>query len=125
LAEKGRLEKRVAIITGASRGIGSSIALLFAREGALVMVNYNRSKAQSMDVVQAIQENGGTAFAFQADVGDRNAVLEMVKKTVDNWGRVDILVNNAGIGRGGGPVVDARIVDFDAMLKTNVKGLLY
>ncbi len=123
--EKGRLEQRVAIITGASRGIGRAIALLFAREEARVVVNYNRSKDKAAEVVQAIHDHSGSAFAVQADVGDRDAVREMVKMTVDTWGKVDILVNNAGLSRGGGPVVEAQIEDFDAMLTTNVKGVLY
>jgi 3-oxoacyl-[acyl-carrier protein] reductase len=120
-----RLDKRVALITGASRGIGRAIALACAREGAKVVVNYNRSKAKAEDVVQAIQDQGGTAITVQADVGQQHAVHEMVQTTMETWGRVDILVNNAGLGVGGGPVVDAKVEDFDAMLTTNVKGILY
>jgi 3-oxoacyl-[acyl-carrier protein] reductase len=123
--KKGRLEQRVAIITGASRGIGRATALLFAREGARVVVNYNRSKAKAAEVVQAIHDHGGTAFAAQADVGNRDAVREMVKTAVDTWGTVDILVNNAGLSFGGGSVVDVQIEDFDVMLSTNVKGILH
>ena len=125
MKDKERLEKHVAIVTGASRGIGRSITLLFAREGARVVVNYNRSKAKAAELVQLIHDQGGLAFAVQADVGDKDAVSEMVKTTVDRWGKVDILVNNAGIGVGGGSVVEASAEDFDAMLTTNVKGVLY
>lgn len=120
-----RLNNRVALITGASRGIGRAIALACAREGARVVVNYNRSKAKAEDVVQLIQAQGGVAIAAQADVGQQDAVLKMVKITKDTWGRVDILVNNAGLGIGGGSIVNARVEDFDAMLTTNVKGILY
>jgi NAD(P)-dependent dehydrogenase (short-subunit alcohol dehydrogenase family) len=123
--ENGRLEQRVAIITGASRGIGRAIALLFAREGARVVVNYNQSKAHATKVVQTIHEHGGIAFASQADVGNRDAVHAMVTTTVKKWGRVDILVNNAGLSFIGGPVVEAQIEDLDAMFTTNVKGVLF
>lgn len=125
VTQVNRLNNRVALITGASRGIGRAIALACAREGARVVVNYNRSKAKAEDVVQLIQAQGGVAIAAQADVGQQDAVHEMVQTTMDTWGRVDILVNNAGLGVGGGSVVDAQVEDFDAMLTTNVKGILY
>jgi NAD(P)-dependent dehydrogenase (short-subunit alcohol dehydrogenase family) len=123
--ENGRLDQRVAIITGASRGIGRAIALLFAREKAQVVVNYNQSKAKAVEVVQTIHDHGGIAFAAQADVGNQDAVRAMVNTTVDTWGKVDILVNNAGIVSGGGSVVEAQIEDWDAMVATNVNGVLY
>jgi 3-oxoacyl-[acyl-carrier protein] reductase len=125
LVQVKRLDKRIALITGASRGIGRAIALACAQEGAHVVVNYNRSKVQAENVVQTIHDQGGTAFAVQADVGHEDAVREMVKATMNAWGRVDILVNNAGLGIGGGSVVDVQVADFDAMLTTNVKGIIY
>ena len=120
-----RLDNRVAIITGASRGIGRAIALACADEGARVVVNYNRSKIKAEEVVQLIQAQGGVAFAAQADVGQQDAVQTLIQMTMDTWGRVDILVNNAGLGVGGGSVLDAQVEHFDAMLTTNVKGILY
>ena len=93
-----RFDNRVAIVTGASRGIGRAIALACADEGARVVVNYNRSKVKAEEVVQLIQARGGVAFAAQADVGQQDAVQTLVQMTMDTWGRVDILVNNAGLG---------------------------
>ena len=122
---KGRLQDKIAIITGASRGIGRATALAFGREGANVVVNYNRSKTKAEDVVNEIRQYGGSAFSFQADVGRREAVMEMVRKTIDEYGGVDILVNNAGLGLSGGPLLEADMDAFDAMLTTNVKGIVY
>ena len=120
----GRLENRVALVTGASRGIGRAIATSFAREGAKVVVNYHRQERKAEDVVRLIREAGGRAFAFQADVADRTAVGKMVETTMNEFGGVDILVNNAGLGVGGAPFLDLRDEAFDAMLNTNVKGIL-
>lgn len=121
---KGRLEGRVAVVTGGSRGIGRATALVFAGEGASVVVNYNRSREKALEVVDKIRESGGRAFAFQADVADRERVRKMVEKTLNDFGGLDILVNNAGLAIGHGPLLEARLEDFDAMLNTNVKGIL-
>ena len=88
------LAGRVALITGASRGIGREVALRMGEAGALVAVNYNRSAAEAEEVVQAI--GSGRAFAVQADVSDPAHVEAMVNATVEKFGRIDILVNNAG-----------------------------
>jgi 3-oxoacyl-[acyl-carrier protein] reductase len=121
-----RLEGRVAVVTGSSRGIGRAIALLFAREGAKVVVNYRTQRAKAREVVDQIRDAGGQAEAFQADVGDKRAVDRMIEAAVEAFGRVDILVNNAGLLRGGGiPLVELTDADFDAMMNTNVRGLLY
>jgi len=123
-SKPGRLEGLAAVVTGASRGIGRATAITVAREGAKVVVNYRQRSKEAEDVVNIIEEAGGTAFPFQADVADRAAVREMVEEAVKRFGGVDILVNNAGIGRGGGPLLELREEDFDAMLETNVKGVL-
>lgn len=121
-----RLDGRVAIVTGSSRGIGRAIAIVFAREGAKVVVNYRTQREKAREVVERIQDAGGQAVAFQADVGDKQAVDRMVKVAVEAFGGVDILVNNAGLLRGGGtPLVELKDEDFDAMVNTNVKGILY
>ncbi|MCU0494557.1 MAG: 3-oxoacyl-ACP reductase FabG [Chloroflexaceae bacterium] len=91
------LQGQVAIVTGASRGIGRATALELARLGAHVLVNYQRSAAAADEVVAAIKEVGGDALAFPADVCDENAVTAMVEAALTRWGRLDILVNNAGI----------------------------
>jgi 3-oxoacyl-[acyl-carrier protein] reductase len=92
-----RLQGRVVIITGASRGIGRSIAVRFAEEGARVVVNYNTSKKEASAVVEAILKNGGEAIEVQADVSRYADVKRMVETSLRTYGRVDILVNNAGV----------------------------
>lgn len=91
------LENRTCVITGASRGIGRAIAEEFGDHGANVVVNYRSSEARAHEVVDAIEESGGTAVALQADVADEAAVEAMAETTRDAFGTVDVLVNNAGI----------------------------
>src|SRR5690242_3647870 len=91
------LEHQVAIVTGASRGIGRAIALELARQGARVLVNYQRNSAAAGQVVAEIGAAGGQAMPFAADVGDQEAVAAMVEACVERWGQIDLLVNNAGI----------------------------
>ncbi len=114
------LENRVALITGGSRGIGRAIALEFARRGAAVVVNYNKSPEAAEKVVGEIIGAGGKAAAFQADVSNFAAAQALVKFTVDTFGDLHILVNNAGITK------DTLIMmmseeDWDAVLDTNLK----
>jgi 3-oxoacyl-[acyl-carrier protein] reductase len=92
-----RLNGKVAIVTGASRGIGRAIALAFAGEGAGLIVNYYQSKDQADQVVIRIKQMGGKAYAVQADVSQPYEVAEMVSRAGKWFGKVDILVNNAGI----------------------------
>lgn len=124
IQKKGRLENRVAIVTGASRGIGRAIAIIFAREGARVVVNYRRQEGKAEEVVKIIKKAGGRAFAFQADVANRTAVYRMVESTIKEFGGVDILVNNAGLGASDASLLELKDEDFDAMFNTNVKGVL-
>jgi 3-oxoacyl-[acyl-carrier protein] reductase len=93
----GRVDGRVALVTGGSRGIGRATALAFAREGAKVCVNYSKAKSAADEVVSIIRSKGGEAAAIGADVGDRTQVKRMVEEAVSNFGRIDILVNNAGL----------------------------
>ncbi|HAF0292647.1 TPA: SDR family NAD(P)-dependent oxidoreductase, partial [Salmonella enterica subsp. enterica serovar Typhimurium var. 5-] len=92
-----KLEGKVALVTGASRGIGREIALELAREGASVAVNYAGSEAKALDLVDEIKAMGTNAIAIQADVSNSDSVTEMVKQTIEQFGKLDILVNNAGI----------------------------
>ena len=92
-----RLKDKKAIVTGAGQGIGRSIALKMAQEGADVVVNYSRTDAQAKDVVSVLQKLGARAIALQADVSDATQVNKMVSEVLNRFGRVDILVNNAGI----------------------------
>ncbi|WP_278343106.1 SDR family NAD(P)-dependent oxidoreductase, partial [Parageobacillus thermoglucosidasius] len=93
------LQGKVALVTGASRGIGRAIALELARQGAKIAVNYAGSEAKANEVVGEIKNMGGEAFAIQADVADAQAVEQMVKTVLERFERIDILVNNAGITR--------------------------
>lgn len=93
------LQGKVAIVTGASRGIGRAIALALAAEGASVAVNYANSSGAADAVVAEIQAMGADAIAFQADVSQPDQVTGLVAAVVEKWGRVDVLVNNAGITR--------------------------
>lgn len=116
------LQDKVAIVTGASGGIGSAIAAELAANGARVVVNYHRSDSRAQEVVEAITEGGGQAIAVQADVGDMASAKELVGKTREHFGRIDILVNNAGTTR------DTLLLmmkedDWDVVLNTNLKSL--
>ena len=93
----GRLSGKVAIVTGASKGIGSGIAKAFAAEGAAVVVNYCASREGAERVVREIAAGGGKALAMRADLAKENEIRAMFAKTKKAFGRVDILVNNAGV----------------------------
>ena len=116
-----RLEGKVTIITGASRGIGREIALLFAKEGAkLTLTARNKEHLESLS--DEIKSLGLDApFLCSLDVKESEKVEEMVDKTLDNYGRVDILVNNAGVTRDG-LMLRMSDADWDEVLDTNLKG---
>ncbi|MCD8490388.1 MAG: 3-oxoacyl-[acyl-carrier-protein] reductase [Desertifilum sp.] len=97
--EGSRLNDKVAIVTGASRGIGRAVAIALASEGAKVVVNYASSSTAAQEVVSTITEMGQTAIALAADVSKADEVENLINATMEKWGRVDILVNNAGITR--------------------------
>src|SRR5258707_8795604 len=90
-----RLKNKVAVVTGASKGIGASIAKHFAAAGAKVVVNYASSKAEADKVVKAITDDGGIAIAVQADVSNEVDVIRLFKETKNAFGTLDVLVNNA------------------------------
>jgi 3-oxoacyl-[acyl-carrier protein] reductase len=92
-----RFDGKVAVVTGASRGIGRATAVALAREGCTVVVNYNRNQEKARDVVEAIKAVKSRAIAVRCDVSVRREVDAMFKTTVDEFGKVDVLVNNAGI----------------------------
>lgn len=93
------LSGKVAVVTGASRGIGRAIAETLAANGASVVVNYHSSEAAAQEIVAAITGAGGTAVAVQADVSNFEAAAELIKTAIDTYGQIDILVNNAGTTR--------------------------
>lgn len=115
------LMNKVALVTGASRGIGSEIAKTLAREGAFVVINYNGSKERADRVAEEICAAGGAAVTFGCDVSDFTACGEMLQQIIKEYGRLDILVNNAGITRDG-LVMKMSEEDFDAVISTNLKG---
>ncbi len=115
------LTGKIALITGASKGIGRAIALKLAAEGAVVIVNYAGSKEKAEEVVAQIKAGGGEALAIQCDVSDFEACAAMAKTVLDKYGRLDILVNNAGITRDG-ILMRMSEADYDAVLDTNLKG---
>jgi len=94
-----KLEGRVALVTGASRGIGRAISMALAEEGAAVAVNYRSGEAQANEVVEGIKQKGGKAVAIQGDVAEYDQAQAVVQNTIDELGGLHILVNNAGIAR--------------------------
>ncbi len=114
---------QVAIVTGASRGIGAAIAQRLALEGYAVVVNYAGKTAEAQAIVQAISSSGGQAIAVQADVADPAAVRSLFDSAVQAFGRIDVLVNNAGIMPSAMPhLADTDDATFDRLLAVNVKG---
>lgn len=115
------LTDKIAVVTGASRGIGRQIAITLAKAGAVVIVNYNGSSAKAEEVVSEIQAAGGKAEAVQCNVSDFQKAAEFLEYVVKTYGRVDILVNNAGITRDN-LLMKMSEEDFDAVISTNLKG---
>jgi 3-oxoacyl-[acyl-carrier protein] reductase len=112
----------VALVTGASRGIGRAIAEELARSGATVVVNYARSPEAAADVVAAITAAGGKAWSIQADVAVEEQVEAMVKAVLEREGRLDVLVNNAGITRDG-LLMRMKTADWQQVLDLNLTGV--
>ena len=118
------LDGKVALVTGASRGIGRAIAERLARAGAMVVVNYARSADAAREVVPAKEATGGRAAAVQADVSRVEDVRRLVRETVERFGRLDILVNNAGTAVYK-PLVEAMEEDFDKTFALNARGTFF
>jgi 3-oxoacyl-[acyl-carrier protein] reductase len=114
------LQERVAVVTGASRGIGRAIALHLAAQGAKVVVNYKGNAAAAEEVVQQIISNGGTASVHQADVGDEAAANGLIDYAIKTYGKIDILVNNAGVTRDN-LIARMKPDEFDEVLNTNLR----
>ena len=115
------LTGKIALVTGASRGIGAGVAKKLAASGAYVYVNYNGSAARADEVVNEIHSAGGQAEAVQCDVADFDKCKEMIDKIIAEKGRIDILVNNAGITRDD-LLMKMSEDEFDAVISTNLKG---
>ncbi len=117
-----KLQNKVALITGSSRGMGKAIALLFAKEGARVVVNYIKSKEKADEVVEQIVKLGSEAIAIKADVSNESQVKEMVDEAVKKFGKIDVLVNNAGIVFDV-PFMDKTVDQWNQTLGTNLVGV--
>jgi 3-oxoacyl-[acyl-carrier protein] reductase len=115
------LDGKVAIVTGASRGIGQAIAERFAAEGARVVVNYVAGAQKADAVVEGIRARGGDAIAVRADVSSSTDVADLVKAAVDHYGRIDILVNNAGV-MFTKAVLETSEDEWDQTIAVNLKG---
>ena len=115
------LKNKIALITGASRGIGAEIAKAFAAEGAQVALNYNGSKDRAQAVADEICSAGGNAAIYQCCISDYGACGDMIAELIKTYGRIDILVNNAGITRDG-LLMKMPEEDFDDVIATNLKG---
>jgi len=116
-----RLQGKIALVTGASRGIGRAIAKLFAEEGAKVVINYGRSEREASSLAEEIKKQGGEVLLVKADVSKSQEVKEMIKKTIDRFGRIDILVNNAGILIQA-PFLESTEQMWNKMMDVNLKG---
>ena len=116
-----KLKDKVALVTGSSRGVGKSIALAFAKEGAKVMINYTSNEKAANEVLETIQKMGGQAKVFKADVAKKAEAQALVQATVDAFGGLDILVNNAGFTR---PAMMLKMTEeqWDAVVNIHLKG---
>jgi 3-oxoacyl-(acyl-carrier-protein) reductase len=115
------LMSKVALVTGASRGLGREIAIGLAKQGAIVIVNYNGSKEKANEVVEEIKNMGQQAVSYQCNVSDYEATGEMLKTLIKEYGRIDILVNNAGITKDN-LIMKMTEEDFDQVIDINLKG---
>jgi glucose 1-dehydrogenase len=118
---EGRLEGKIAVVTGGATGIGRGICERFAREGADVVIDYVGHREQVDSLIEEVEAAGRRGLAVEADVSDAAAVASLFETVLKELGRVDILVNNAGIEKRA-PFVDVRIEDFDRVIEVNLRG---
>lgn len=116
---------KVALVTGAGRGIGAVLAQSLAAQGASVAVNYAHSQAEAEAVAAAIRAAGGDAKTFQADIGSKATIDRMFAALLDTWGHLDILVNNAGFDPGATPFLEVDEALYDRVTDTNLKGAFF
>lgn len=116
------LQGKVAVVTGASRGIGRAVAIELGKLGAKVVVNYSGSEAKALEVVDEIKGLGTDAIAVQANVAESDSVQAMIKEAISTFGSVDILVNNAGITRDN-LLMRMKEDEWDDVINTNLKGV--
>ena len=121
----GRLEGKVAIITGGDSGIGRAVALLFAREGAKLAIGYLEEDRDAEDTLRLIEEEGGDAILVKGDVGDRSFCKSFVNRTMEKFGRLDILVNNAAEQHVREELDEVSEENLIRVFKTNIFGYFY
>src|SRR6201982_2847078 len=121
--KNGKLNGKVAVVTGASKGIGAGIAKQFAAEGAAVVVNYASSKSDADKVVDEITKRGGKAVAVQGDVAKKKDIERLFAETKKAFGKIDILVNNAGVYQFA-PLEEITEEEFHREFNTNVLGMM-
>ena len=116
------LDSQTAVVTGASRGIGKSIALALAEAGAEVVVNYSRSSEKAKEAVSEIQSAGGKAYCLQANISEESSVENFFKTILERSGRIDVLVNNAGITKDG-LLMRMKTEDWQSVINLNLSGV--
>jgi len=121
----GRFEDRVAIITGASTGIGASTAIQMAQNQVKVAINYYKSEDKAKDVLKTIESAGGTAILIQADVRDNTQAKRLIQKTIEHFGKIDILVNNAGGIVKRVPIAEMDDTLWDETMDLNLRTMFY
>jgi len=117
------LSDKVIIITGGSRGIGAATAIAAGGQGAKVLVNFNNDEESAQSVVTEINESGGSAFAFKADVSNMTSVQDMVNSALEKWGKIDVLVNNAAIWKQAA-IDNMSDTELEATMTVNFNGTL-
>jgi len=118
------LQGKIAIVTGASRGIGRGIAEQLGQDGATVIINYAGSKEDANQVVDTIRSKGGKAIALQANFSQIGDIQRLFQEVSDRYGQLDILINNAGIAAGG-MIAEVTEEDYDKVFNVNVRGVLF
>lgn len=117
------LNGKVALVTGASKGIGRGIALELAKKGVIIAVNYNKDELGAKETVNIIKEMGGFAKEFKGDVSDYSNIKEMVQNILDSFGKIDILINNSGISKVGF-FLDFTPEEIEKIIDVNLKGVI-
>lgn len=112
---------KVALVTGASGGIGSEIAIELSKAGAIIALNYNKNYERALEVLEKIKKNGGSAMLVKGDISIYSIANAVIKEVVEKLGKIDILINNAGISKVG-LFCDMKEEDFDEIINTNLKG---
>ncbi|MBI3456373.1 MAG: 3-oxoacyl-ACP reductase FabG [Candidatus Rokubacteria bacterium] len=115
----------VAIVTGASRGIGRAVGLALGEAGFRLVLNYRDRDREARQVVETVKAAGGQARAVKADIGTREASLSLVQSALEAFGQIDVLVNNAGVHLPGVPIAEVRPEDWERILRVNLSGPFY